>query len=213
MLQVTFRWFFIGAALVAMVSQTNADVRRQRTVRRPYIVEIGEPYRISEATIKAESLKINDMRAYLNTYGYPDYAEIQEIQPDWPWDSYEVRLFYLRRNIEVDFGHVLSIEAASAELGLLKFKGGIPASKRLQIEALLAPPEEEAAPEVAVAPPKSEVLSPRESLEAAVARVEMAAERASLAADRAVERSAAAEAAANRTSAVVEKVLSESSRR
>lgn len=198
-------WFTLATSLLVLIiaGQASGDVRRERPLRRPYIVEIGEPYRISRATIDAESAKIDELRIYLDHYGYPDYAEIQEIRPEWPWESYEVRLYYLRRNQEIDFGHVLSVESAAADLGVLKFQGGIPASKRLQIETAL-----ESAPPQPSAPSAAAPASPApSSLSTLVARVEAAAERAAQAAERAVEQSEAAERAANRTANVVDKLI------
>ncbi len=185
----------------------HADVRRERTARRPYIIEVGEAYSISNATLDAEAAKNADLREYLELYGQPNFAEIQEITPDWPWETYEVRVYYLHRNIEADFGRLPAIPAAS-DLGALKFQGGIPGAKRLQIEAALAPPAEAepAAPAetVSAAPPLRP--APESNLDAIIARMEAAADRATVAADQAAEQSAAAERAAMRTVSVVDKL-------
>jgi hypothetical protein len=191
--------------VTSFTGQAISDVRRERPLRRPYIVEIGEPYRISRATIDAESAKIDELRTYLAHYGYPDYAEIQEIRPEWPWESYEVRLYYLRRNTELDFGHVLSVDSAASGLGVLKFQGGIPASKRLQIEAALQNTSPPAPAPAAAAPASASQIST--SLSTLVARVEAAAERAAQAAERAVEQSEAAARAADRTANIVDKLI------
>jgi hypothetical protein len=193
---------FAVAAVVLLATNAAADVRRERPDRRPYIVEIDHPYEISVERVAEEAKKLSDMAMYIEYYGYPEYAEIQEIRPSWPWDTYEVRLFYVRRNIEVDFGRVV-FSPAAPNYGVLKYRGEIPPEKLRRIELILearkTPPpataETAAAPVVPVA---AEEPQERGLTEALVARIEAAAERASQAADRAVEHSDAANRAADR---------------
>lgn len=205
-------WF-----VTAVPGTVRGDVRRERSARRPYIVEIGEPYSITPATVQAEAAKMTELREYLNNYASPDYAEIQEIGVEWPWDTYEVRLYYLRRNTETDFGHVL-FSTAMPDLGVMKFQGQIPASKRHEIEVILA--ARQAAPAAAptaaspvealpapAAPAQTEEPSAGGLTEALVARIEAASERAAQAADRAAEQSEAAMRAADRTTAIVNKMI------
>lgn len=203
---------------VVALPQARAGVRRETPERRPYITEIGEPYSISRATLQDEAAKISEMRDYFARYGYPDYAEVQEIAPEWPWESYEVRLYYMHWNLEVDFGHLLFSDAI-ADLGVRKYQGEIPPEKRRQIEVILearvaAPPPPPAAAEPAEGaatreePATSGIEEPATGgiSEAVVARLEAAAERAARAADLAAEQSEAAVRAADRTVAIVEKI-------
>jgi citrate lyase gamma subunit len=208
-----------AAGILATAIPANAigNVRRETTSRRPYIVEVGEPYSISMETLQREATNVNELDEYLASYGYPDYAEIQEIHPQWPWESREVRLYYLRRNLEADFGHVI-LSSAMPNLGLAKFVGEIPPDKAHQIEVILqsrqvppAPPAAvaELAASVAPAPPpaaQARVASTGGLSEALVARIEAAAERAAQAADRAVSESDAAVHAADRTENIVTKM-------
>ena len=202
----------VVAALLASALPANAvgTVRREKPSRRPYIVEVGEPYAISMETLQAEADNLSELKEYMRDYGYPDYAEIQEIEPQWPWEAKEVRVYYLRRNLEVDFGHVI-LSGAIPNLGVTVFLGQIPPDKAHEIEVILqarqapeAPPPvaEAVAPAMAAAPqPSSGGLS-----EALVARIEAAAERAAQAADRAVAESDAAVSAADRTENIVNRI-------
>ena len=195
-----------GAVTAAMLLATGAgaDVRRERTDRRPYIVEIDHPYEISMARLAEEAGKLSDLAMYLDHYGYPEYAEIQDIQARWPWETYEVRLFYVRSNLELDFGRVI-FSPAAPNYGVLKHKAAIPPEKLRRIELIL---EARRAPApapgpVAAAPAPQPAAAPKPEgggglTEALVARIEAAAERASQAADRAVEHSDAANRAADR---------------
>ena len=118
----------IGSAVLATMlgaHGVHGDVRHTTSARRPYIVELGEPYSINSDTLDGEARKNSDMRAYLSRYGWPEYAEIQEVMPEWPWESYEVRLFYLRRNLEVDFSHVV-VSRALTDYGLQRYQGTYP---------------------------------------------------------------------------------------
>ncbi len=209
-----YQRFIIATACLTLISvalETAADVRRETPARRPYITEIGEPSPISRATLEREAARMEELRLFLDQYGYPDYAEVQEIRPEWPWDSYEVRLYYLRRNMEVDFGRALTLPESYPNLGLVKFSGGIPASKRLEIELALNPPETVAAPSVSTERRAETTTQPqRPSLEDLVARVEAAADRAAAAAEDAVRQSEAAERAANRTVEIVDRLLEQS---
>ena len=192
--------------------QAPADVRHETTERRPYIVEIGQPYSITMRAVQREAANITGLREYITEYGYPDYAEVQEIEPEWPWESYEVRLYYLRRNLETDFGHVF-ISSAMPTFGVLKFQGDITAEKRHEIDVVLQ--ARQTAPQPAPAPPAVADLPPAPPQEhdggilseAVVARIEAAAERATIAADRAAEQSEAAAKAADRTVSIVEKMV------
>lgn len=183
------------ALAVAPVREAVADeVRLEVPARRPYITEVGAPYSISMAAVEKEAQRISEMKTYLTEYGYPDYAEVQEILPEWPWESYEVRLYYMRRDRQIDFGHVFLSEALPT-FGVMKYQGGIPPEKRREIEVVLAARE-------APAPPPVSAMEPGEAL---VARVEAAAERAAQAAEKAAEASDAANRAAERTANLVDR--------
>jgi len=112
----------LTTALLLLASGAGAatgEVRRERPARRPYIVEIGQPYAIGVERLQYEADHISALKVYLEEYGYPDYAEIQEILPEWPWEQYEVRLYYMPANLEVDFGPVF-VSDATPNFGMLK---------------------------------------------------------------------------------------------
>jgi len=202
-------------ALGAAAAQTSsADVRRGRQARRPYIVEIGYPYAISARRLDYEIAHLSELQGYVQSFGYPNYAEIQEISPEWPWEPYEVRLYYLRSNLEADFSPVM-LSPALPDFGVLKFRGDITPEKRHEIELVLQSRRQAAPPRpVRISPPASaEESSRRESMEAAVGRIEAAAERATQAAERAVSNSDAAVRAADRTVNLVDKMQEDSSTR
>lgn len=200
---------FLVAGLLASALPAHAigNVRRETTAYRPYIVEVGEPYEISMETLQVEAESLSELEVYLKDYGYPDYAEVQEIEPQWPWAPREVRVYYLRRNLEADFGHVI-VSSALTTLGVAAYVNQIPPEKAHQIELILearrTQPPVPAPVAMAAAPVPAATASGKGWLnEALVARIEAAAERASQAADRAVSESDAAVSAADRTENIV----------
>jgi hypothetical protein len=200
---MTRKWgltILVAVALSAEASGTAlGEVRRERLARRPYITEVGQPYALSAGALDEEIARISDMRTYIGRYGYPDYAEIQEIVPDWPWKPYEVRLYYLDRNVEAVFGAV-NLSPAAPNFGVMKSHNDMTLQKRHEIELVL-----QSGMRPAAQPPAAASAS-ADRLEVLVSRVEAAAERAVRAADRAVMDSEAAARAADRTVATVQKM-------
>jgi len=198
-----------------------AGVHRRIDANRPSIIEIGDPTSVDTPRIEREAQHITQLREFLDAYGYPDYAELQEVAPEWPFAPYEIRTYYLDRNLELDFGHVF-VSPAMPDYGTSKYQGEIAPEKRHQIEVILAsreapePPPPPPAPAVAPPPPppapEAEAAPQTPGLsEALVARIEAAAERAAQAADRAAADSEAAERAADRTTSIIEKMQNEAS--
>jgi len=213
----------LATALLLLTTEAGAaigEVRRERPPRRPYIVEVGQPYAIGVQKLQYEVDHISALKVYVEEYGYPDYAEIQEILPEWPWEPYEVRLYYMQWNLEVDFGPV-PVSEATPNLGMLKFSGDMTAEKRHEIEIVLQareapPPPPPPAEAQAVQPPaEAQAVQPPPPTtgggltESLVARIEAAAERAAQAADRAAQDSEAAARAAERTVNLVDKMQRE----
>lgn len=201
--------------LAANAGAASGDVRRERTERRPYILEVDQPYAIGPERLQQEVDHISALMTYVGDYGYPEYTEIQDILPEWPWAPYEVRLYYMRRNLEVDFGPVILSEA-TPNFGVLKYQGDITPEKRHEIEVVLQAREAPPAPPVAAAEePVQPPAPPSEGglTEALVARIEAAAERAAQAADSAAQDSEAAARAAERTVNIVDKMEREGAAR
>jgi hypothetical protein len=201
---------FVLAILCALSASSRAattdDARRPPTERRPYIIEVGEPTSLTMSGVRNEAGKISQLRTYLGEYGYPDYAEVQEVEPVWPWESYEVRLYYMRRDIEVAFAHVF-LSPAEPGFGVIRFQGLITPEKRHEIEVILASREVPLQPVITTPETQEESAGITEAL---VARIEAAAERAAQAADRAVESSEAAKRAADRTVEIVDQLIGQS---
>jgi hypothetical protein len=193
----------------AVAVAIGPEVERVTPPNRPYIVEVGSPQPLSSRGLDQEMRLDSDLKEYLQHYGWPDYAEVQEIEPNVPWAAYEVRIYYLKRNVEIAFGRAF-ISPSVTNLGVLKYQGLMDQVTRDRIVALATPPQtvaQERAPvEVKPVVVASAAPAPEDEIEMLVRRVEAAADRASAAADRAADASQAATTAADRTVTILEKV-------
>lgn len=113
----------VGLALIltAMtVAPSLAELRQ--APGREEIVEIDNPVLVSRTVLQDEMRRNTGLSRYIRTYGYPDYVEVQEIQPDWPWAAYETRLYYVRRQRYLAFGRV-NVAPYVTDYGLQKYEG------------------------------------------------------------------------------------------
>ena len=118
----------IAAAIVAVgglaiALRAQADEMRP-AVDRPEIMEVGDPMLISRKILAAEMRRNVELRDWIQLYGAPDYAEIQEIQIEPPFASYEVRLYYLKRNAYLAFGRA-NVAPNIYDYGVRKYIGSI----------------------------------------------------------------------------------------
>jgi hypothetical protein len=79
---------------------------------------------INRKVLTLEAKRNTDLRDWMHLYGAPNYAEVQEIQIDPPWASYEVRLYYVRRNSYLAFGRV-NVAPSVYDYGVRKYIGPI----------------------------------------------------------------------------------------
>src|SRR5579862_4012990 len=111
----------LGGLIVALRAQ--ADEMRP-AVDRPDIMEVGDPMLITRKTLASEMRRNVELRDWVQLYGAPDYVEIQEIQIDPPFASYEVRLYYLKRNAYLVFGRA-NVAPNIYDYGVRKYIGSI----------------------------------------------------------------------------------------
>src|SRR5215470_9682702 len=119
---------YIAAIVVAVATLVLGPPARAEEMRpavgRPEIMEVGDPILITRRVLGMEMRRNADLRDWVHLYGAPDYAEVQEIQIDPPWASYEVRLYYVRRNAYLAFGRV-NVAPNVYDYGVRKYIGGI----------------------------------------------------------------------------------------
>ena len=91
---------------------------------RPGIYEIGDPIMINKTSLEHEMRLNVNLAAFIENYGWPDYSEIQEVQVDFPFAPYEVRIYYLRRNSYLAYGRVV-VAPSVFDYGIRKYEGDI----------------------------------------------------------------------------------------
>jgi hypothetical protein len=96
----------------------------RRSATRPALIEIGAPVMIDREALSREMGYNEALREYIRLYGWPDYTEIQETDVYPPYAPYEVRVYYLRRNRELAFGHVF-VAPKYHDFGTMKYEGPI----------------------------------------------------------------------------------------
>ncbi len=212
---------------VAVGGESWAASELRPATNRPDIVEIGAPVMISREMLRREMDRNTELHEYIRVYGWPEYAEIQEVQVQEPFAAYEVRLYYVHRNQFLVFGRV-NVAPNVVDYGVRKYAGPIdPETLDRLLTAEPAPVQEEslAKAEVVVSaspavsgeaeaaaapqapPPAPVVVATGEELEATVQRLEAAADRAATAADMAESASAAAQQSADRATSTLEKLI------
>jgi len=192
---------------LAFTGEARASELRQ-AIDRPDVTEIGNPILISREVLDRELARNTAMAGFIAKYGWPDYAEVQEVAIVEPLAPYEVRLYYLRRNEQYAYTRAY-VSPALRDFGVRTYRGSIPEetlARILTAKGEIAAPTEPVAEEVvrkdiAAAPPAVD------EVEALVLRLEAAADRASLAAEMADRASKAASASADRANATLDKML------
>lgn len=115
--------FGIVAAILSLTAKGSvAEMRPAET--RPEVIEIGEPAQIDREMLTVEIKRNNELREWVQKYGWPDYAEVQEVTVQEPLAAYEVRLYYLRRNQQLAFSRV-HVSPALSDYGVRVYDGPI----------------------------------------------------------------------------------------
>lgn len=118
----------VAAAIVGMIAFAwvgRAPAELHRALGRPELIEVGEPSLISHDLLRQEMERNVSLREHIELYGWPDYAEIQEVKVPEPLAPYEVRLYYLRRNQQLAYARVF-VSPAFPRAGIRTYDGPIP---------------------------------------------------------------------------------------
>jgi len=120
---------FIGA-WVLLPGAVRAQLRPSAT--ETGVVEIGAPRLIGRAALEREMRGDSALSDHIRQYGWPDYAELQEIDVQEPFAAYEVHIYYIDRNRELVFGHVF-VSPSLRDFGVLKYDGPLRSETRARL--------------------------------------------------------------------------------
>jgi hypothetical protein len=94
---------------------------------RPYICDVGDPKPLSLQSFRQIFEVDSAVRATVARIGMPNYAEIQKIDVNDPWVSYELRTYYVDYNKMMVFGRAMIL--GNPQVSLLRHEGPIPPDK------------------------------------------------------------------------------------
>jgi hypothetical protein len=184
--------FSFLAAVAGFSGSARAELRA--VPDRPGVFEIGDPVMIGRTSLEHEMRMNANLASFVENYGWPDYAEIQEVQVDYPFAPYEVRLYYLRRNSYLAYGRVV-VAPSVFDYGIRKYEGEIRPETLDRLLTVAVTPDDE--PIVVEAHPTVYAVEqevPAEVVEAEVVEPEVVAGAPAPAAEAPVEVAAAAPA-------------------
>jgi hypothetical protein len=149
------RLFGVAVFLLGMLAagQSWAEARLRPAVDRPDIIEVGDPFIVGRDILRREMKRNIALDEYIDLYGWPDYAEVQEIQAHDPWAAYEMRLYYIQRDQYLVFGRV-HVAPSVFNFGVKKFEG--PINPEALNRLLTAQPAAATLPETALPGPEVE---------------------------------------------------------
>jgi hypothetical protein len=171
-----------GRLVVVMISflaaVVGAGVSRAAELRpspeRPDVIEVGDPVMIGRVTLEHEMRLNVNLADFIEVYGRPDYAEVQEVQVQEPFAPYEVRIYYLRRNRFLAFGRV-AVAPSVIDYGIRKYEGPIRPETLDRLLTAAVMPENEVVDVAPMAPPPPDPAPQVSAVEVKAAPVEIAA--------------------------------------
>ena len=139
---------------------------------------VGEPMPLGPVGFSFEMERNPEIRAYVERRGYPDWAELVEVDDGPPLAPHEVHLYYFRLDKEIAFTEAYLL--GDLDVGLRRYERPLAPAKRAWIERAYLRHDP-------------------------VRRAELAAERAGVAAIRAEQAAATVVAAAERSERIADK--------
>jgi hypothetical protein len=140
---------------------------------RPYVCDVGPPEPLSYRSFIPILQKDGSMRDMVARMGMPDRVELQQVQVEGPWLSWELRVYYRAYDRMFAFGRAFIL--GNPEVSLPRYEGRIPARMWQQGPSGLMPGAEQSAYRAEQAALHAEALANRS---------EQLADRAEIAADR-----------------------------
>lgn len=150
---------------------------------------------LSPTELETEMRANDALREHVRDRGYPDLAQRWDVDATWPWQSYIIRLFYLKPRTEIAFSR--AVVFSRPRVGLVRYTRPMSDELAAEVGRFLATPPG----------PEGTALGAGEGLVQGgpAERAEAAARRAEVAADMTELGAAAAEQAARRVDAVAMK--------
>ena len=115
----------VAAVIVSIILASSAP---SHAMANP----VGPPLPLGPLGLEWKLEQNPEIATYVARRGYPDWAEIVEVDADLPLDTHEVHLYYLRLNREVVFTRAEML--GRRDIGLRLYERTLEQSKRVMIE-------------------------------------------------------------------------------
>jgi hypothetical protein len=86
--------------------------------------------------LAAEMRANQALKQHVRDRGLPDLAQRWNVQASWPWESYIVRLFYLKPRTEIAFSRAFVLDRP--RIGLMRYQRPIPEETAAELQRFLA---------------------------------------------------------------------------
>jgi hypothetical protein len=93
---------------------------------------VGEPIVLGPRGLDVQMDRNPEVAAFIARRGYPDWAELVEVDDGPPLAAHEVHLYYLRLDKEIAFTQAYLL--GDPEIGVRRYERPLPAAKRAWIE-------------------------------------------------------------------------------
>lgn len=100
---------------------------------RPYVCDVGEAKPLSLQSFQQIFQVDTAVRSTVARIGMPDYAELQKVDVEDPWVSWELRTYYKDFNRMLVFGRAMIL--GNPQVSLLRHEGPIPPEKMAMLTA------------------------------------------------------------------------------
>ena len=91
---------------------------------RPYVCDVGAPKPISTRTFRDILGKNKAIRDTVARIGFPDYAEMQRVDVESPWASFEIRTYYREYKRMFAYGRAFLLDRPT--VALMRYQGPLP---------------------------------------------------------------------------------------
>ena len=116
----------VAAVIVSIILASSAQ--QSHAMANP----VGPPLPLGPLGLEWKIEQNPEIAQYVARRGYPDWAELVEIDADLPLDTHEVHLYYLRLNREVVFTRAEML--GRRDIGLRLYERPLEPAKRAMIE-------------------------------------------------------------------------------
>lgn len=128
-------WMWFAGAVGAAAQGDGGGGCEAISPERPYLCDVGDPKPLSLQSFRTILSTNEAVRDTVARIGMPDFAELQRVDVESPWATYEIRAYYRSFNKMYAFARAFLLGRPG--VALVRFTGPIPPEKRAQMAGAL----------------------------------------------------------------------------